>query len=90
MKAMSHAERKTIRQLAGKMSARKIAEQLGRPKNTISHFCWRNSISLRVSKSSITAEDRNLITQLRATGMTLRELAEKFETSISTIWKACN
>lgn len=76
---MSWTEQQTeqLRELAKHYTVREIAEITGRTKASIYNKCNQSELRYQTGKSS--ADDRELARALRKDGMSLREIAEKFE-----------
>ncbi len=77
-----------IEELAGQHTAKEIAGIVGLPYNSVKSLAQSLGISLH--KPKIDDHDEFLIRQLRGTyGLTLTEIAEKFEISVSLVARVC-
>jgi len=79
-----------LEQLAGTMPTNDIAAQLGKSIGYIKVLAQDLGVSLRVKKyPDLTADEQKIARSLRQDGMPLEELAEKFDTAIHIVRKAC-
>lgn len=74
-----------LRRSVNHLTVREIAELMGRTKYSIYNKCIYEGIDYQTERK--TDEDRALARALRKEGLTLREIAEKLETTRQTIYR---
>ena len=90
MKPMSRRQQvaKILGQNAGKKSVPELATELGMSIGYLRCTAQTYGISMAMPPR-VTEHDKTLMRCLRAEGMTLAEIAEKFECGIKTVSRAC-
>ena len=90
MKPMSRRQQvaKILEQNAGKKSVPELATELGMSIGYLRCTAQTYGISMAMPPK-VTEHDKTLMRCLRAGGMTLAEIAEKFECGIKTVSRAC-